>query len=359
MEVASIVRSLRALLLHSRSLRANDVALPTEANGDNASVVTLMRTRADFLEAELEALKSGPLLTLRTVLESVLPEAGPITATILTDIDDYLDAIVAVCRDLARYGVPQTGFGVFHEGRAGIFTMLLKKAADLALRWQRQLADYDALILTLPSLVDEAERLAVLLQAEQQVSTAATDTEGLTSAQVLAIVQTKEAAFRARQQAFAKFHETSQTTISGVLTAFKILLPVTDFDSQETNTVAEEQQIVVLAEDILARTQQLTADLEKRIGALHAKLEEHDAVTVPEKRVQLIIEAARAALGDEFVLVPQFTVPERQAAEWTNAYDNRESLLNHQKNALKNDFPVDDWLYGSARVPKSYITSRI
>jgi hypothetical protein len=350
MEVAPIVRSLRALLLHSRSLRASDVALPTEASGENASVVTLMRTRVDFLEAELEAFKGGPLMALRTELEGVLPEAGPVTATILTDIDDYLDAVVAACRGLARYGVPQTGFGVFHEGRAGIFTILLKKAADVALRWQRRLDDYDALMLTLPPLVDEAERIALLLQAEQQISTAATDTEGLTSAQVLVIVQAKEAAFRTRQQAFAKFHQTSETTVSSVLAAFTALLPITDFDSQETNTVAEEQQIVVLAENILARTQQLIADLEQRIGALHAKLEEQDAVAAPEKRVQLVTDAARTVLGDEFVLVPQFTVPERQAAEWANAYDNRELLLNHQKITLKNAFPVDDWLYGSARV---------
>jgi hypothetical protein len=50
------------------------------------------------------------------------------------------------------------------------------------------------------------------------------------------------------------------------------------------------------------------------------------------------------------VLVPSFTVPERQALEWRNAYDGRESLLDHQKTVLDNEFPVDDWLYGLARV---------
>lgn len=350
MEVAPIVRGLRALLLHSRSLRANDVALPTEAKAESTSVVTLARARADFLEGELEAFKSGPLLTLRTELEGVVPDTGPVTATILTDIDDYIDDVIAACAHLSRYGLPQTGFGIFHEGRAGIFTMLLKKAADVALRWQRRLDDYDALMLTLPALVDEAERIDLLLRAEQQISTTATDAEGLTSAQVLALVHTKELAFRARHQAFGDFHQTAETTVAGVLAAFKLLLPVADFDSQETNTTAEEQQIVVLAQDVLARTQQLIADIEKRVAALHAKLEEHDGVTAPEKRVQLITDAARTILGDEFVLVPQFTVPEKQAAEWANAYDNRELLLKYQKDTLKNEFPVDDWMYGAARV---------
>jgi hypothetical protein len=73
-------------------------------------------------------------------------------------------------------------------------------------------------------------------------------------------------------------------------------------------------------------------------------------LTVPEERVQLLSDAAHSVLGDEFVVVPSFTIPERQAAELSNAYDNRELLLGHQKTVLKNEFPVDDWLYGAARV---------
>jgi hypothetical protein len=344
------VRSLRALLLHSRPLRATDVALPTEAKAENAGAVVLARGRVDFLVADLTDVKDVPLLALRTQLEAALPDAGPVTATVVANIDNYLDAIVAVCRDLARYGLPQTGFGVFHEGKAGVVTMVLKKAAAVALRWQGRLDEYDALMLTLPSVVDEAERVALLLRAERLISTTATDATGKTSAQVLGLVQTKETAFRDRRKEFVDLQASTETSASGLLTAFKLLLPVTDFDLQGPNADDEEQQVVVLAQDVLTRARQLIADLEKRVAGVQDKLDAHDAVAAPEQRVQLLTDAARSVLGDEFVLVPSFTIPVRQAAEWGNAYDNRELLLGHQKAVLKNDFPVDDWLYGVARV---------
>ncbi len=48
-----LVRSLRALLLHSRPLRATDVALPTEAKTEPETAASLDRTRVDFLPGAL------------------------------------------------------------------------------------------------------------------------------------------------------------------------------------------------------------------------------------------------------------------------------------------------------------------
>ncbi len=350
LEVAPVVRSLRALLLRSRTLRASDVAPPTEATSETAGAAKLARARVEFLEGELAAIASGPLAALRAQLEAVLPAAGPVMATVRANIDAYVQTFIDVCRDVARYGVPQTGFGTLHETRAGLIASTLEKASGIAARWQERLDAYDTLMLGLPALVDEAERIALLVQAERLVSTSATDRTGKTSAQLLVIVQGKEATFRARCHAFTDLRKTTQTTVSGVLAAFELLLPLNDFDSREVDAVDEEKRIVVLAQDVLARTRQLAAELAKRAAAVHDKLQAHDAVTSPEKRVELLTEAARSVLGDEFVLVPSFTLPATQAAEWASAYDTREALLDYQKNVVKNEFPVDDWLYGAARV---------
>jgi hypothetical protein len=95
---------------------------------------------------------------------------------------------------------------------------------------------------------------------------------------------------------------------------------------------------------------QLIADVDKRVDIVTGKLTDHDASADPAERIQLLVEAGRAVFGDEFVFVPSFVLPQAQADEWANAYDNRTALLEYQKTTLGNPFPVDDWLYGAARV---------
>lgn len=348
--VAPLVRSLRALLLHSRPLRATDVALPTEAKAETSSANTLARARVDFLPAALTSERTPALVSLKAALDAAFPAAGPDTATILANIDTWIDEIVAACRSVARYGMQQTSFGIFMEQRAGVFTSLLSKANAIVQRWQGLGDQYDALMLSLPGVVDEEARIDLLLRAERLISTTPTDATGLTSAQVLPIVQGKQTAFQTRKDAFADLGQTTEVTIDGVLTQFKALLPVTEFDAQPTDASAEEKQIVTLAEDIRIRAGLLIEDIDKRIAGVQAKLTAHDAEAAPDKRIQLLTEAARLVLGDTFVLVPSFALAPKQAAEWTNAYDNRAQLLDHQKTVLHNDFAIDDWLYTTARV---------
>ena len=349
-EITPAIRSLRALLLRSRSLRATDAALPTEAKSENAGNATLDRSRADFLVAALNGEKAAMLQPLLAQLDAVFPEPGPDTATILANIDGYLNSIVAACKSLARYGLQQTGFGIFYETQSAIFKKLLKKAADTARRWQEKLDEFDAIIADLPAQPGDVERLELLLKAELLISTSYTDPMGKSLAQVQAEITAKRAPFEARRALFDNFGKTPQTSVSGVLTEFNALLPVAGFDLQALDSADETKQIVTLAEDIRVRVQQLIADLDKRVAAVQQKLADHDVEAGSEKRIQLLTDAARMVLGDEFVLVPEFTLPDLQADEWSNAYANREQLLDYQKNTLGNPFAVDDWLHGTARV---------
>ena len=349
-EVAPLVRSLRALLLRSRPLRSTDVALPNEAKTENQGSISLDRSRVDFLVAALNNEKTTRLQPLLAQLDAVFPDPGPDTATILANVDDYLNDLIAALKALSLYGLQQTGFGVLYEAKGGIFTQLLNKAAEIVTRWQDKLDAYDALMATLPGIPGEAERMALLQKAELFVSTTFVDTAGKNSAQVQAEVEAKKVLFFDKRSDFAGFLKTSQTDVSGVLADFKALLPVTDFDLEEVTVEDVEKSVVTLAEDVHTRTRQLIEDLDKRVAALQAKLTAHDAQASPDKKVQLLTEAARLVFGDEFVLVPSFTLPENQAEEWDKAYANRAQLLDYQQSDLNNDFPVDDWLYGTARV---------
>jgi len=349
-EVGPLVRGLRALALHSRPLQAVDMALPTEGKEDAASGSTLRRDRVDFLPTALAAIRTNQLLPLQGQLDAVFPEPGPVIATILSDIDQYLEGIIAACREIARYGLPQTEFGLFYETKGNLFAQLLKKVADTAGRFQNKLDEYEALMGTLPAQPGEEERKALLLQAERLISTTYTDPAGQSSAQVLAAVQAKETAFRSRLTLLKGMEKTGETTLSGLLTTCRSLLAVADFDLAPVSITEDEKQVVILAEDIRSRARQLAADLDARAGAVTQKLAEHDVAADSAKRVQILTEAARAVFGEEFVLVPSFSLPDKQAEEWANAYASRAALLDYQKNDLKNEFPVDDWLYGVARV---------
>ena len=59
---------------------------------------------------------------------------------------------------------------------------------------------------------------------------------------------------------------------------------------------------------------------------------------------------AKRLLGEDFQIVPEFTASAAQAGEWANAFAGSPNLLTYLKNTLDVDFPVDEWLYGVARV---------
>jgi hypothetical protein len=349
-EVAPFLRSLQALLLRSRPLQATDVALPTEAKQDSTTNV-LDRTRVDFLPVMLASEKTTTLVPLQTQLAAVFPSGGPTdTATILATIDDYITAIATASDDLSHYGLPQTGFGVFYERKAAFFTKVLRMAAAIATRFADRLTQYAALLTTLPGLPTDADKISALLEAERLVSVAPTDPTGKTVAQVQLLVDTKKTAYAARQTAFVNLQKTPVTTMTALLTAFEALLPLTQFETQETDVADLENDVVVLAQDIAGRTTQLIAAVDARIAGVQGKLVDHDASSVPAARLRLLVEAGRLVFGEEFVFIPTFALPQAQADEWANAYDNREPLLRHHKTTLGNDFPVDDWMYGVARV---------
>ena len=359
-ELAPMFRSLRALLLRSRPLRHTDVALPTEASTDDGGQVVLDVGRVNFLTtpSALPDVRANKLQTLLTTLNAVLPApdqdlatiSDPARTTILGNIDNYVSEIVIACKILGLYGLQQTGFGVYYETRSTIFKALIQKAHDIVERWNQKISEYDSIMLPYSGLTGEPERIALLLKAERVISTAYTDATGMTSAHIQNIVKAKEVLFKDKKNAFDNFTKTSKTGLSALLSDFKVLLPTDAYDLQMIDADNIEKQIIILASDIRTRTKLLADAIDKLLPAIQAKLTECAALSSPDKKSQLLIDAAKLVFGEEFVIVPSFTIPVDQGEEWEKAYTERDQLLDYQKNGLKNGFPVDDWLHGTARV---------
>jgi hypothetical protein len=62
------------------------------------------------------------------------------------------------------------------------------------------------------------------------------------------------------------------------------------------------------------------------------------------------MQAAKALLGDEALLLPQFLLSTSQANEFESAHTTSSSLLDFVKTKEKTIFPVEDWLAGVSRV---------
>ncbi|SEG08693.1 hypothetical protein [Nitrosomonas ureae] len=353
-EVAPLIRSLRVLLLRSRPLRATDIALPSEASSDSAGAMQLDKSRVAFLKTDLATFDTASLQPLLAQLTAVFPTVGPLTATILVNIDSYIQAMIELCKTLALYGLQQTGFGILLETKGAIFNSLRQLAADVNRRWQTKADDYDALIASLPAQPGDPERIAVLAKAERLIAIALLDPTGKTVAQIQAEVAAKKVLFDSKKALFEAFSKTIETQLSQALNDFNTLLvaapPYTNFDIQPLSAADVEKAIVVMAEDIYNRLKQLAADLPKRLATVDSKLTEYDGEADADKRLQLLTDAAKTVFGDEFVLVPWFSVSAKSGDEWANAYADRAGLLDHQKTVIGNAFPIDDWLYGTARV---------
>ena len=97
--------------------------------------------------------------------------------------------------------------------------------------------------------------------------------------------------------------------------------------------------------------QQRLAAMEKLRDERIAKADA--AATQPPAKASLLIEAMRAMLGEDFVVLPRFHFG--NPADVALAYADRDKLLHHAKNVLDMPLVVDEWLHGVSQVrPKMH-----
>ncbi len=355
-ELAPMVESLRSLCLRSRPLRATDIALQTEATESQDQSVHVDPLRITQVRTAMDALRAG-LEAFAATLEARFDDIDNQRAQIIAGIDLSIDAMVELLSDAALLGIPQSGWGLLYESRRQIFTSVMTQVREIVTAWDDRLAQFDQLLVdygNLPGAATDEERVELVRSAERLVSTQPINPPPPLPDDFRDDVAAKRAPFVTRLGLLrTNVVDRNTTTLTDMLNELRPLLPLTDFDLQGMTLDETDDTIVVLASDLMTRAAGLATEARKRVKAADDLLAEHVTATTAAKRAELLVAAAKALLGDDFQIVPEFSLTAEQGDEWEkalNASGGGDLLKYLTDPPIEMPFPVDHWFYGVARV---------
>ncbi|MET8863815.1 hypothetical protein ABZW11_12730 [Nonomuraea sp. NPDC004580] len=356
-EISPLVTALRSLITTSRPLRPTDLlpaagAQPVDRSIDTA--VDLPRNRPAAVRTSLDRLRQDTAGYLATLSPLFPPApAEPNRTAVVNGIDTFLTGYANLISTAGGFGMVRSGWGEMTLWRRTMFRQVLEEVAATAVRMGESLAAADELIAAydrLPSSATADERFRLLQRAEWLLTTKPATPRPATPAQLRTIVGSRRSAFNTRLTALRNIAKTARKTLSGLLTDVAALLPLTDFDRTGLDLTPFHDRAVAFGADLLARAQALHAEVVERLAAGGKALDAYDqAVTGPD-RVLAVTDALRAMLGDDVLVVPEFTAPAQLHTDWKKARNDSGKLLSHLVQDSRRDVPVDDWLHGIARV---------
>jgi hypothetical protein len=347
-ELSPLLASIREVVLRSRPLRPTDVRLPHEVDADAPVDVSIdparLQPALDVLGTQRLELQDVFLPTLSALLVDPLANEQ----AIIDAFDGLLDDWMAIAGIVGRCAVSQSGVGGVWQSRGAIYASVVERVAELVVRWDQRLLDHQALRVDAAAAPTVEGALLLLEEAERKISSEATTPRPPTVEEYLPALDDKRGLFTAKRDALLDLVEAHTTALAPLINGVGDALPLSAFDLTGLDIGPERRRVVTLAFDLQRQAETLAAELTRRIEVAQAKLAEAAAAAGPDQAVPALTDAARALLGEDFQILPRFRLPADQQAEWANAYQHRGDLLNHLQ--TQRDFPVDDWLYGLARV---------
>jgi hypothetical protein len=378
-ELAPMMHSLRALILRSRPLKSSDITLQNQATKAQEEQISIDRQRIDLpksdlviLKTDVEAFKTslgnvlGGLDDLLRRLDTLLQDADAnsvqIVATraqiqtirtqIIASVDDRIATAIDLLSQASRFGIPQAGWGFALDWKRRTFSDSLKQVGELIVRWQQRLDEFEALLTeynALPATATDRERFDLLQQAERLVSTSIINPLPATPKALEIAIVAKRTTFSNKLDSFSTLLTTTTTAISTLNTNIEGLLPIADFDLIEFDVTETERQIILFTTDLAKAIDSLFTEIDLRLLAVQKQLDIYNTNAQSTVRVQALQDAAKALLGEEFQLIPEIELTPDLGAEWEKSLNDRD-LTKYLTDTVKIDFPIDNWLYGAARV---------
>jgi hypothetical protein len=349
----ALVRQLKALVSGARPLQATDAVLQNAGTSDQNATVFMDRARVAAPKAMLDTL-SADIASYLVPLTALVADPVTNAAAILAGIDGFLDGAVSLLERAARFNLPQSGWGFAFAWRQRSLADLLAQVRDLVTRWTARLADFDTHIAAydaLPGTTSDADRFQMLRTAEADVAAQFAPLPAA-PATLRSQLDGERTSFAARRDQFAAALSMGGTTFKPFLDAVTALLPVTQWDSQPFDVGGYTDRAVVLATDLASNLSGQQSAVDQRRTGVQAALDAHDAAGTGVAQVAALQAGAKVLLGDDFVAIPEFGLSAAQGDEWANAVgaSTGGALLSYLRITLGVDRPVDEWLYGVARV---------
>jgi len=335
-EVSALVKSLRALFLKSRALTPRDIALARDAGA--------IEPKCDF--ADLEARISEAAYGLKFIADQL----SGLQANAGFTLDELARRACPLFLAAALHGIPQTGIGAIYADIQAVYHAIRGKLSELIVRWDENRIAFDTLIGTLGGIADEAARFKVLRKAELLIAAHTTANLPATSAQFEGIVLSRKQQFEntlAQLNGLADLPIANSTDFAAMVVAAQP--SIAECDVVPFSIADQEAAIARQIEALLARVTALKDDIDARVTIVGEALTQVAAMD-DEARLRRMIEVASQVLGDEMKLLPRFELPDTQREDLQRCVDGSESLIGHLQKHHNRQFPVDDWLYGAARV---------
>lgn len=359
-ELASLIASLRTLILSARPLNAGDLALANEANSSAAQIQNYEPTRLTLIRDALTA-AGGPIDVLQALAAELAIDLdlnntppAPNLGALISSVDNRQNRFVNALSALNLYGLPQTGYGFAMLWKRNRYEALLEDLRALTQRWQERLDACDDLLddeQNLPPTASNTEHVELLQEAEARVAAVLTAPQPELLNDYRTVVVSRRNAFSTKLDAFNLILQTTTNSLGTLMnTVANELVNIEQFDLTVLDIAAHQQEVLLFSQDLQQHSSNLAAEINKRITAMNDDLTHYDAAADPTERKKLFKHAAALLLGEDFLMVPAFDLTLPQADELGKAYAAQNTLLDYQKNTLGTLFPVDDWLHSLARV---------
>jgi len=358
-ELSPLITALRTLLTTARPLRPSDLvpaAGPTTPDRSIDDGVTVSRRRPDEVHDALDDLADDVDDYVDDLARLYPPApAPPRRGDVLDRIDAFLTRYADLVGVSAGFGMVRSGWSELTAWRRGVYREVLAAVAVIGDRLARALADADVLLAAydkLPRATPDAERLRLLRQIERLLTTTPDPTPQPQPGDLLSDLRHARNLFAGRVNDLRDLARTNQKTLGGLLDEVAHQQPLTDIDATGLDLSAVQDRVVGFGAELLARARALLAEVQDRLAKGTRALAGVGAPgTTPADNAQAAIDALRAMIGPDVLVVPEYPISDDLAHDLDDAYDDREDLVKHLTQApFQRDFPVDDWLHGVARV---------